>query len=65
MEHAFLIYRNVLTLEIIEDWSIQGNEREWFQNHLENRQQMVKVNNDMSSMLPLNIGVPHGSVLGP
>ncbi len=34
-------------------------------NYFENRQQIVKVNNDMSSKLPLNVGVSQGSVLSP
>ncbi len=34
-------------------------------NYLENRQQIVKVNNDMSSKLPPNVGVPQGPGLGP
>lgn len=46
-------------------YGIQNNDLQWFQNSSESRQQMVKVNNDMSSKLSLNLSVVHGFVLGP
>ena len=34
-------------------------------NYLENRSIKVKVNDSLSESLPINVGVPQGSVLGP
>ena len=34
-------------------------------NYFESRWQAVKINNDLSDYLPLKLGVPQGSVLGP
>ena len=36
-----------------------------FQNYLMNRTQFVEINKKSSDVLPINYGVPQGSVLGP
>lgn len=37
----------------------------WFKYYLENRKQCVGILNITSEYLDFNIGVPHGSILGP
>ena len=37
----------------------------WVINYLTNRQQLVQVNDEKSSLLTIEFGVPQGSVLGP
>ena len=37
----------------------------WVINYLTNRQQLVQVNDEKSSLLTVEFGVPQGSVLGP
>ena len=44
---------------------ITGNLLIWLKSYLINRKQMVRVGNDVSSILGTNAGVPQGSVLGP
>ncbi len=58
VDHTRLLFK-------LGNYGVQGNELKWFQNYSENREQIVKVNNDQSSKLSLNVGVPRGSVLGP
>ncbi len=73
MLSGVLFYLQKVCLDIINHkrllfklgkYRIQGNELKWFQKCLENRQKIVNVNN-MSSKLPLKVGVPQDSVLGP
>ena len=37
----------------------------WFESYLSHRQQAVKIQDTLSSPLPLTVGVPQGSILGP
>jgi hypothetical protein len=44
---------------------IRDSAHQWLMSFLSNRHQKVSVNGKLSSSLPLKIGVPQGSVLGP
>ena len=44
---------------------IKGNLLAWISNYLSSRKQRVQINSSTSSLLSVNAGVPHGSVLGP
>ena len=37
---------------------------DWFRSYLENRTQLVKIDDTVSATRPLDCGVPQGSVLG-
>ena len=37
----------------------------WFESYLSQRQQVVKFQNTVSDPLPLRVGVPRGSIMGP
>ena len=37
----------------------------WFESYLSQRQQAVKLQNTVSDPLPLTVGVPQGSIMGP
>ncbi len=43
----------------------RGQALNWFESYLKNRKQYTLVNNKQSKLLPINYGVPQGSVLGP
>lgn len=46
-------------------FGIRGTVLCWFQSYLTNRRQRVKIGNQYSSPLLIDIGIPQGSILGP
>ena len=46
-------------------FGIKNTALSWFKSYLENRTQKVKINNFYSDDIPVEFGVPQGSVLGP
>ena len=48
-------------------WSmgVTFNDLEWFRSYLSNRRQQTSCGNELSKSLPVTLGVPQGSILGP
>ena len=44
---------------------VEGSAYEWLKSYVSGRSQKVLINNSVSKSLPLDVGVPQGSVLGP
>ena len=62
---AFDTLEHSLLLRKLEAANIRGIPLKWFQSYLSNRSQCVLWNSIISNYLPLNKGVPQGSILGP
>lgn len=64
LKRAFeTINRDILTLKL-KKYGIKNTELEWFRSYLNNRKQRTRVNNTVSDVLNVEIGVPQGSILG-
>ena len=46
-------------------YGISGIELNWFKSYLSNRMQSVKIGCSLSNVMPVEIGIPQGSILGP
>ncbi|CAB4035301.1 Hypothetical predicted protein, partial [Paramuricea clavata] len=44
---------------------LDDNSLNWFESYLSSRQQATSINSTLSSSLPVSVGVPQGSTLGP
>lgn len=62
---AFDTVNHRLLLKKLHSIGIRGHIYSWFESYLSGRTQFVKVDDSYSSELPINGGVPQGSILGP
>lgn len=58
VDHAILLKKLSLS-------GIRGATLNWFKSYLGNRRQYVSIGESCSTDLPINVGVPQGSILGP
>jgi hypothetical protein len=65
LSKAFDTLDHDILLSKLDYYGISGNEHLWFKNYLKDRQQFTMYSEINSDLLPLNTGVPQGSILGP
>ena len=65
MSAAFDIVNHSLLIRKLELYGFESNIIEWFQSYLADRTQCVCIDGALSKLLPVNHGVPQGSILGP
>ena len=65
LKKAFDTIDTNILLHLLSAIGIQDIELFWFRDYFTNRTQHVRFNGTASSVLPINFGVPQGSVLGP
>ena len=65
MSKAFDSIRHDLMLRKLRNAGVSELACAWFESYLSQRQQVVKIQDTLSSPLPLTVGVPQGSILGP
>lgn len=54
-----------ILLQKLDGIGIRGLAHDWFRSYLTDRNQCIRVNLDVSNRLPVEFGVPQGSILGP
>ena len=62
---AFDTVDHVILSRKLKSISLDDNSLNWFKSYLTNRQQKISINDTLSSSLPVSVGVPQGSILGP
>ena len=65
LRKAFDSVNHKTLLMKLQKLGIMGTELKWFNSYLTHRKQFVQVNNSISKLLNVSIGVPQGSILGP
>ena len=65
LSKAFDTLDHYILIEKLKYYGIEGVQLQLFKSYLENRKQFVDINGTNSELLPINTGVPQGSVLGP
>ena len=65
MSKAFDSIRHDLMLCKLHKLGVSDTAFAWFKSYLSQRKQAVKIENTLSETLPLTVGVPQGSILGP
>ena len=62
---AFGSINRGLLLSKLRKIGVSNSAHKWFKNYLSDRSQVVKIEDTTSKALPLEFGVPQGSILGP
>jgi hypothetical protein len=65
LSKAFDTVNHAILLSKLEFYGIRGIVLNWFASYLSHRHQLTEVNSSTSCILPVSIGVPQGSILGP
>ena len=65
LQKAFDTVNHSILLDKLRAIGFDDTSLGWMSSYLEGREQMVDINGTMSSPLPVNCGVPQGSILGP
>ena len=65
MSKAFDSIRHDLMLRNLRNAGVSELACAWFESYLSQHQQVVKIQDTLSSPLPLTVGVLQGSILGP
>ena len=65
MSAAFDVVDNQLLLEKLKLYGFDRNSVQWIWSYLTYRSQRVYIEGSLSGHLPLEAGVPQGSILGP
>ena len=65
MSAAFDLVDKSILIGKLKLYGLDENSSTWMDSYLSNRSQQVYLDGEMSESLPVNIGVPQGSILGP
>ena len=65
LSKAFDVINHDILFNKMNTYGIRGIANEWFMSYLSERQQFVEIDGIRSSLSPIRIGVPQGSILGP
>ena len=65
LKKAFDTVNHDILSKKLKHYGFRGICLDWFKSYLKNRKQCVIINNVISSVLSVDIGVPQGSILGP
>ena len=65
LSKAFDTLDHEILLSKLDHYGIRGSLLKWLKSYLTNRQQFVDMDGTQSHLLPITVGVPQGSILGP
>ena len=65
MSAAFDVVDHSILLDKLKLYGFDTNSLNWMENYLSGRTQAVYIDGTLSPFLPVSVGVPQGSILGP